>query len=174
MDYGHTVDEWAEEDSEDFCHACDDWTTADEHNNCKECGVAYNTIDPFITPSVTKAYSSPAPTVSATGDLYGRSAGYTWGSGGSWWNRGVTAMTSMWGHSSSQSDKKTRMLKHKRHLDSLCKVVDPTVKHVLNYATDKSYSSINRGLIYVDGSLLETNDDKLDVVAGQLYMRSYI
>ena len=166
MDYGHSVDEWAEDDSADFCHACDDWTDADDHNCCSACGVEYNTIDPFLTPSVAKAYSSPSPTVSATGDLYGRTAGYTWGRGGSWWNRGVTAMTSMWGHSSSQSDKKSRMLKHKRHLDSLCKVVDPTVKHVLNYATDKSYSSINRGLIYVDGSLLETNDDKLDVVAG--------
>jgi len=165
MDYGHSVDEWAE-DTDDFCDGCDDWTDGDDHGNCSACGNSYKTVDPFLTPSVAKAYSSPAPSVSATGDLYGRTAGYTWGSGGSWWNRGVTAMTSMWGQSSSQSDKKTRMLKHKRHLDSLCKVVDPTVKHVLNYATDKSYSSINRGLIYVDGSLLEANDDNLDVVAG--------
>ena len=54
-------------------------------------------------------------------------------------------MTSMWGHSSGQSDKKQRLLKHKRHLDSLCKVVDPTVPHTLNFATDSSYSSITEG-----------------------------
>jgi|TARA_X000001382_G_scaffold3259_4_gene3475 hypothetical protein len=166
MDYGHSIDEWAEDTEDDFCDACDDWTDDDGHGNCKACGIKYKSVDPFISPAVATAYSSTAPTVSASGDLYGRTSGYTWGSGGSWWNRGVSAMTSMWGHSSSQSDKKTRMLKNKRHLDSLCKVVDPTVKHTLNYSTDSSYSSINRGLIYVDGSLLEDNDDKLDVVAG--------
>ena len=166
MDYGHSIDEWAEDTEDDFCDACDDWTNDDGHGNCKACGIKYKSVDPYISPAVATAYSSDAPSVSASGDLYGRTSGYTWGSGGSWWNRGVSAMTSMWGHSSSQSDKKTRMLKHKRHLDSLCKVVDPTVPHSLNFSTDSSYSSINRGLIYVDGSLLEVNDDKLDVVAG--------
>ena len=166
MDYGHSIDEWAEDTEDDFCDVCDDWTNDDGHGNCKACGIKYKSVDPFISPAVATAYSSSAPTVSATGDLYGRTSGYTWGSGGSWWNRGVTAMTSMWGHSSSQSDKKQRMLKHKRHLDSLCKVVDPTIPHTLNYASDSSYSSINRRAIFVDGSLLEVNDDKLDVVAG--------
>jgi hypothetical protein len=166
MDYGHTIDDWAE-DTDDFCDACDDWSEDDGHGNCKSCGVAFKSVDPFLTPSVAKAYSSPAPTVSASGDLYGRGAGYTWGRGGSWWSSGVSAMTSMWGNNRlADSDKKVRMLKHKRHLDSLCKVVDPTVKHTLNYATDSSYSSINRGLIYVDGSLLEKDDDNLDIVAG--------
>ena len=55
MDYGHSVDEWAEDDSADFCHACDDWTDADDHNCCSACGVEYNTVDPFLTPSVAKA-----------------------------------------------------------------------------------------------------------------------
>jgi hypothetical protein len=167
MDYGHSIDEWAEDTEDDFCDACDDWTDDDGHGNCKVCGIKYKSVDPFISPAVANAYSSTAPSVSATGDLYGRTSGYTWGSGGSWWNRGVGAMTSMWGQSSVyQSDKKQRLLKHKRHLDSLCKVVDPTVPHTLNYSTEGSYSSINRGLIYVDGSLLEINDDKLDIVAG--------
>ena len=167
MDYGHSIDEWAEDTEDDFCDACDDWTDDDGHGNCKVCGIKYKSVDPFISPAVANAYSSTAPSVSATGDLYGRTSGYTWGSGGSWWNRGVGAMTSMWGQSSVyQSDKKQRLLKHKRHLDSLCKVVDPTVPHTLNYSTEASYSSINRGLIYVDGSLLEINDDKLDIVAG--------
>ena len=166
MDYGHSIDEWAEDTEDNFCDACDDWTDEDGHGNCKACGIKYKSVDPYISPAVATAYSSTAPTVSASGDLYGRTSGYTWGSGGSWWNRGVGAMTSMWGDTSVQSDKKQRLLKHKRHLDSLCKVVDPTVSHTLNFSTDSSYSSINRGRIYVDGSLLEVNDDKLDVVAG--------
>ena len=167
MDYGHSIDDWADSE-EDFCDACDDWAEDDGHGNCKACGIKFKSVDPFISPSVAKAYTSTAPTVSSTGDLYGRGTGshFTWGSGGSWWSSGVGAMTSMWGHSARDTDNKARMLKHKRHLDSLCKVVDPTVKHTLNFATDKSYSSINRNLIYVDGSLLETDDDKLDVVAG--------
>ena len=122
MDYGHSIDEWAEDTEDDFCDACDDWTDDDGHGNCKACGIKYKSVDPYISPAVATAYSSDAPSVSASGDLYGRTSGYTWGSGGSWWNRGVSDMTSMWRHSSSQSDKKTRMLKHKRHLDSLCKV----------------------------------------------------
>ena len=68
MDYKTSVDDWAE-DTDDFCHACDDWTDADEHGNCSDCGIAYNTVDPFITPSVAKVYSSPAPSVSAYGDV---------------------------------------------------------------------------------------------------------
>tara|TARA_R110000737_G_scaffold175554_2_gene200774 strand:+ start:1666 stop:3789 length:2124 start_codon:yes stop_codon:yes gene_type:complete len=166
MDYGHTIDEWAEDADDNFCDACEEWTDDDGVGNCKVCGIKFNSIDPFITPSVAKAYSSPAPVVSASGDLYGRSSAYTWGSGGSWWNRGVGAMTSMWGNTSAQSDKKARLLKHKRHLDSLCKVVSPTVKHTLDFATKDSYSNLSKGTIFVDGSLLATNDDKLDIVAG--------
>ena len=166
MDYGHTIDDWAEESEEDYCNSCEDWTDDDGHGNCKACGISFNTVDPFVTPQVAKVYSSPAPTVSAQGDLYGRSAGYTWGRGGSWWSSGVGAMTSMWGSNSADSDRKTRMLKHKRHLDSLCKVVDPTVKHRLDFATEKSYSNLANGSIFVDGSLLNRDDTKLDVVAG--------
>jgi len=74
----------------------------------------------------------------------------------------------MWGGgwSTSTTDREARMLKHKRHLDSLCKVVDPTVKHILQFSTDRSYSNMGNGRIYVDGSLLRDDDDKLDVVAG--------
>ena len=169
MDYGHSIDEWAEDTEDDFCDACDDWTVDDGHGNCKACGIKYKSVDPFLTPSIAKAYSSDAPSVSATGDLYGRGRSYTWGSGGTWWNRGVGAMTSMWGggfNTFERADKEKRLVKHKSHLDSLCKVVDPNVKHVLNYASEKSYSNIARGLIYVDGTLLERDDSKLDIVAG--------
>ena len=163
MDYKDTIDDWTD-DTEDFCHACDDWTEPDGHGNCNGCGIAYNTVDPFITPSVAKAYSSPAPTVSAHGDVWGRSAGYTWGTG-SYWNSGLTS--SSWGNYSQHQTKSARMLKHQRHLDSLCKVVSPVVKHTLHFATEsKNYSNMKNGTIYVDGSLIEDNDDNLDILAG--------
>ena len=160
MDYKTTVDEWAE-DTDDFCHACDDWTDADEHGNCADCGIAYNTVDPFLTPSVAKVYSSPAPSISAHGDVWGRGGSYTWGGVGS-------ATASAWGGwSSSESSSSARMLKHKRHLDSLCKVVDPTVKHTLNFATEgRNYSNMRTGALYVDGTLIKNSDTNLDIVAG--------
>ena len=159
MDYKDTVDDWAE-DTDDFCHACDDWTEPDEHGCCKDCGVEYNTIDPFISPSVAKVYSSPAPYVSAHGDVWGRGGSYTWGSVGS-------ATASAWGGWSTGTSSSARMLKHKRHLDSLCKVVDPNVKHTLNFATKgKNYSNMRTGALYVDGTLIKDSDANLDIVAG--------
>ena len=159
MDYKTSVDDWAE-DTDDFCHACDDWTDADEHGNCSDCGIAYNTVDPFITPSVAKVYSSPAPSVSAYGDVWGRGGSYTWGSVGS-------ATASAWGGWSTGTSSSARMLKHKRHLDSLCKVVDPNVKHTLNFATKgKNYSNMRTGALYVDGTLIKDSDANLDIVAG--------
>ena len=168
MDYHDTVDSWASTDEDDdFCYACDDWAEDDGHGNCKECGVNFKTVDPFISPATAKVYSSPAPRVSSYGDVWDRGTGYTWGSGASWWG-GSGSYTSAWGGgwSSANTDREARMLKHKRHLDSLCKVVDPNVKHTLNFSTDGSYSNMERGSIFVDGSLLRDNDDKLDVVAG--------
>ena len=169
MDYGDSVDEWAEDSDEDYCYGCDDWAEDDGHGNCKECGVSFKTVDPFITPTVAKTHISEAPTVSAYGDVWNRGSGYTWGSGASWWGGSTTGSYTSgwsWGSSVRHSDNTARMLKHKRHLDSLCKVVDPTVKHVLSFSTDKSYSNMSKGTIFVDGTLLEDNDDKLDVVAG--------
>ena len=172
MDYGHSIDEWAEATSEeeDFCYGCDDWTEDDGHGNCKDCGNKYSTVDPFISPSTAKVYSSPAPAVSAHGDVWNRGSAYTWGSGASWWGSSnpTSSYTSMWGGgwSTGRSDREARLLKHKRHLDSLCKVVDPTVKHNLQFSTENSYSDIHKGNIFVDGSLLESGDDMLDVVAG--------
>jgi len=167
-----TVDSWTEagEDDDDFCYVCDDWAEDDGHGNCKECGVSFKTIDPFISPSTAKVYSSPAPSISAHGDVWdrGRGSGYTWGGGGSSWWGGSGSYTSQWGGgwSATNTDREARMLKHKRHLDSLCKVVSPTISHTLSFSTNRSYSNMERGTIFVDGSLLKDNDDKLDVVAG--------
>ena len=164
MDYKDSVDKWADDTEDDYCYGCDDWTEDDGHGNCKDCGNKYTTVDPFISPSVAKVYSSPAPTVSAYGDVWNRGSGYTWGTG-SYWNSGVT--TSAWGSWTRTNNNSARMTKHQRHLDSLCKVVDPNVKHSLHFATEsRNYSNMNNGSIYVDGSLLEDSDENLDVVAG--------
>jgi hypothetical protein len=163
MDYGDSIDEWTEDSEDDFCYACDDWTDADGHGNCKDCGNSYTTVDPFVSPTIAKTYSSPAPTVSAHGDLWNRGSGFTWG-GSSYWSGGGATSWGSWSRSTNDS---ARMLKHKRHLDSLCKVVDPTVKHSLHFATDsKNYSNMANGTIYVDGTLIENDDDKLDILAG--------
>ena len=163
MDYGDSIDEWTEDSEDDFCYACDDWTDADGHGNCKDCGNSYTTVDPFVSPTIAKTYSSPAPTVSAHGALWNRGSSFTWG-GSSYWSGGGATSWGSWSRSTNDS---ARMLKHKRHLDSLCKVVDPTVKHSLHFATDsKNYSNMANGTIYVDGTLIENDDDKLDILAG--------
>jgi len=164
-----SIDDWAEEEDDPYCYGCDAWTKVDDHDNCSVCGLSIKTIDPYTSPITAKVYSSSAPKVSSHGDLWGRGGGYTWGRGGGWWQSTGSSYTSQWdgGWSSSNTDRDARMLKHKRHLDSLCKVVSPTVKHTLNYSTHKrNYSNMGRGTIFVDGSLLYDNDDKLDVVAG--------
>ena len=56
MDYGHTIDDWAEDSDDNYCDACEDWADDDGHGNCKDCGIKFNSIDPYISPSVAKAY----------------------------------------------------------------------------------------------------------------------
>jgi len=106
-------------------------------------------------------------------DVWNRGSGYTFGGGGGWWASGgvgsYTNMSSMWStstydhHSTAQ-----RLLKHKNHIDSLCKVVDPTVKHTLEFASanGSGYTDMTRGHIVIDGKLIQDNDSKLDVVSG--------
>ena len=106
-------------------------------------------------------------------DVWNRGSGYTWGaSSGGWWatgGTGTTSMSSMWStgsfnhHSTAQ-----RLLKHKNHIDSLCKVVDPTVKHTLEFASanGSGYTDMRRGHIVIDGKLIQHNDSKLDVISG--------
>ena len=84
-------------------------------------------------------------------DVWNRSgSGYTWGTGTGWWASGIggaTSMSSMWStntydhHSTAQ-----RLLKHKNHIDSLCKVVDPTVKHtvITTNSPIKAWSTSNQ------------------------------
>ena len=105
-------------------------------------------------------------------DVWNRGSGYTWGGGTSWWqsSHGGSTMSSMWswGGSSYTHNNASRMLKHKTHIDSLCKVTDPNVSHTLDFASDHTsgHTDMNRGHIVVDGSLIKDNDDKLDVLSG--------
>jgi len=169
------IDSWIGDDDDDYCYSCEDWTDNDGHDNCVKCGISFTSVDPYVSASTAVTHSSEAPKVNTyTGDLWGRGDAYTWGSGTSWWNKGVSsiggAMTSMWGGSWSTrtTTDAGRMLKHKRHLDSLCKVVDPTIKHTLDFAYEqgKNYSNINTGRIVIDGSIIKDDDEKLDVCAG--------
>jgi len=104
-------------------------------------------------------------------DVWNRGGGYTWGGGTSWWQRsyGGSSMTGMWSTSVyTQDNHAGRMLKNKGHIDSLCKVVDPTVAHTLEFATKhgSGHTDMRRGHIVVDGSLIRLNDNKLDTLAG--------
>ena len=176
-EYGD-IDSWIGEDDDDYCYACDDWVEDDGHGNCNTCGVSFTSVDPFISKETALKHSSSSTKVNTyTGDMWNRGGAYTWGSGQSWWQRGVSGitdrmspMTSMWGGSWStgHSTDAGRMLRHKRHLDSLCKVVDPTVKHTLDFAYEngRNYSNIANGRIVIDGSLIKDSDDNLDICAG--------
>ena len=104
-------------------------------------------------------------------DVWNRGSGYTWGGGQSWWSRSYvgSSMTGMWNTGSYLADDHaSRMLKNKGHIDSLCKVVDPTVPHTLEFATKhgSGHTDMRRGHIVVDGSLIRHNDKKLDILAG--------
>ena len=173
-DDSYDIDSWTTDSDDDYCYSCEDWTDNDGHDNCKVCGVAFDKIegDVWASGSTAKTYSADSPSISSTGDLWGRSSGYTWGSGGSsWWQSGTGAISSMWGggftNSFQRDNDAYRMKKHKEHLDSLCKVVDPTVKHSLSFAHHSSgHTDMNRGHIVIDGGLLKTSDDNLDITAG--------
>ena len=107
-------------------------------------------------------------------DVWNRGSGYTWGaSSGSWWSTGGSmsgGFSSMWStgiHHSAHNDAH-RMLTHKKHIDSLCKIVDPTVSHTLEFASagGSGYTDMSRGHIVIDGNLIKDDDSKLDVVSG--------
>ena len=105
-------------------------------------------------------------------DVWNRTgSGYTWGTGTGWWASGIggaTSMSSMWSTNYSDHSTAQRLLRHKKHIDSLCKVVDPTVKHTLEFASagGSGYTDMRRGHIVIDGKLIKDSDTKLDVVSG--------
>ena len=110
-------------------------------------------------------------------DVWDRGSGYTWGkTQHSWWSTGgASSLSGMWGggigsyggyYDSGRSDA-MRLSKHKGHLDSLCKVVDPTVKHTLSFGSHRTgATNMETGHIIIDGNLLKTSDDNLDITCG--------
>ena len=174
--YDIDVDSWTsfDGDDDDYCYSCEDWTDNDGHGNCKDCGCSFDKIDgdAWATAHTTKTSVGPAPAISTSGDIYGRGSGFTWGGGTSWWHSdGGSSLSSMWGSGYSTYSRGTddayRLLKHKNHLDSLCKVVDPKVKHSLTFSSHSSgHTNMKTGQIVIDGDLIKDSDDNLDITAG--------
>jgi hypothetical protein len=173
MDYTDTsIDSWTGEYSEEYCYSCQKFIEADMDGNCPICEETLDFgVDWAGSSDTAKTAISSAPSVSADGDIWGRTgSGYTWGGQTTWNQWGGGSMSGMWGsYGGSHIDQGNaqRMLKHKRHLDSLCKVVDPTITHNLSFAnTRTAYTNMATGDIVIDGSLIKSSDDKLDTVAG--------
>ena len=173
MDSKYSVDDWAEVVDDDYCYNCSKWIEATMDDCCPICDEEVDYADKFTSATTAKVAISDAPTVTSTGDIWNRGSGYTWGGGSGWWqNSSRGSVSSMWGswgggYNSYDSGNASRLLKHKRHLDSLCKVVDPTVTHDLDWSSNKtSYSDIRRNLIRIDGSLLKESEDNLDITSG--------
>lgn len=168
-----SIDKWTGEYDEEYCYTCQKFVTTTEDEKCPICEekLGFGT-DEWGSAATAKTYASSAPAVSSTGDVWGRTgSAYTWGRRTTWNQYGGSSMSGMWGsyggYWAGQDNDAARMLKHKRHLDSLCKVVDPTTSHDLTFAnTSTAYTNMNTGQIVIDGSLIKDNDDKLDTVAG--------
>ena len=170
MDYTDTsIDKWTGEWDEDYCYSCQKFVEADYDGKCPICEATIDFgTDEYSSSLTAKTTISDAPSVSSDGDIWGRSGGYTWGGSTTWNKWGGSSLSGMWsGGFSVDTGDAARMLRHKRHIDSLCKVVDPTVNHTLSFGTAKTgYTNMNSGQIVIDGTLLKGGDDKLDVVSG--------
>jgi len=174
MAYADTsIDTWTGEYDEEYCYTCQRFVKTQDDGCCPECNDTLDFgTDEWGSASTARTYASDAPAVSSTGDVWGRTgSAYTWGRQTTWNQYGGSSMSGMWGsyggYWAGRDNNAARMLKHKRHLDSLCKVVDPTVTHDLTFAhTATAYTNMMTGQIVIDGSLIKDNDDKLDTVAG--------
>ena len=161
---------------QEFCNYCQAdvelWDEGDGIFSCPSClnVLAETKDDELVTKEITSTSHEGT-------DIWDRSTSYTWGSGSSWWQGGLSgsSLSSGWSSGttiynsgwSADKGESYRMMKHKNHLDGLAKIVDPTIKHTLDYATERqSYCNMQTGNIRVDGSLILEDDDKLDVVAG--------
>ena len=162
---------------QEFCDYCqvdvELWDEGDGKFSCPSClNLLAETQDDEL---VTKEIKTNTFTGS---DIWDRNTSYTWGGGSTFWGGSLSTTSSLssgWSsgtsiyHSGWTADKGKayRMMKHKNHLDGLAKIVDPSIKHSLDYATkSESYCDMSNGNIRVDGSLILESDEKLDVVAG--------
>ena len=171
----------------DYCQASvEPWDEGDGKYSCPSC--LNILIDDNKTLTAAEAAGYNTYTADVGKDIWGRDKSSTWNTGYTPWWKKATSWGGGWTGYDSQSSlssgwsspattrytgwsvdrtKSYRMMKHKNHLDGLAKIVDPTIKHELDYATVKqSYCDMEQAVIRVDGSLILENDDKLDVVAG--------
>jgi hypothetical protein len=172
----------------DYCQASvEPWDEGDGKYSCPSC--LNILIDDNKTLTAAEAAGYNTYTADAGKDMWGRDKSSTWNTGYTpWWKKAASWAGGVWSGYDSQTSlssgwsspattrytgwsvdrtKSYRMMKHKNHLDGLAKIVDPTIKHELDYATAKqSYCDMENAIIRVDGSIILENDDKLDVVAG--------
>ena len=170
-DDSYDIDDWVGEDDDPYCYTCQDWIELSDDGQCSTCGQAPEE-DKWNDGHTAVVHASHAPHVSTTGDIWNRGSSYTWGGGGtSWWNTGSGgSLTGMWSTGSYVgAGDASRILKNKRHIDSLLKVVDPTVKHSLSFgkkASNDNYTDMRSNSIVIDGGLIRRDDTKLDILAG--------
>ena len=151
-DDSYDIDSWLEDDEDtEWCMNCQaehkvEWEDGAEI--CEHCRHPMSIGDTWSTPDTARTEISASPTISRGGDIWGRSEGFTWGKEKTWWQRDSAyggSMSGMWGGSTtyggiynSVDNDAYRMNKHKSALDSICKVVDPTVAHTLQFANQKN------------------------------------
>jgi uncharacterized protein YegL len=170
-DDSYDIDDWVGEDKEPYCYTCQDWIKISGDGNCSSCGESPEG-GKWSDGHTARVHASHAPHVSTTGDMWNRGSSYTWGGGGtSWWNTtGSGSLTGMWSTGGYTGvGNASRILKNKRHIDSLLKVVDPTVKHSLHFGNKTSsgnYTNMRTNSIVIDGGLISTDDSMLDILAG--------
>jgi len=170
-DDSYDIDDWVGEDDDPYCYTCQDWIELSDDGQCSTCGQAPEE-DKWNDGHTAVVHASHAPHVSTTGDIWNRGSSFTWGGGGtSWWNTGSGgSLTGMWSTGSYVgAGDASRILKNKRHIDSLLKVVDPTVKHSLSFGKKDSYDNytdMRSNSIVIDGGLIRRDDTKLDILAG--------
>ena len=104
-------------------------------------------------------------------DVWNRGKGHTWSGKLTPSFSTRKPLSSMWSFSSyrKRKDLATRLLKHRRHIDSLCKIVNPSVRHTLLFTKKNEYDDLEIATdnpVIVDAGLLKYSDKNLDVFSG--------
>jgi hypothetical protein len=176
----------SKDNTEAWCDVCDDWKTFSDSGMCITCDTFINVSDPEPTTwgglkadiwnrdtgSVWRKTDYTSYTNKSLGghtsSLWSGGGGYYGGYGGfggSYWSGG----TAWSGTSYSSGEKDARkLLKHKRSLESLCAVVEPTIKQKITWKTDSDtyMTNLKTHEICLDGRMLLDDEDKMDVMAG--------
>ena len=104
-------------------------------------------------------------------DIWNRGKGHTWSGKLTPSFSTRKPLSSMWSFSSyrKRKDLATRLLKHRRHIDSLCKIVNPSVRHTLLFTKKNEHDGLEIATdnpVIVDAGLLKYSDKNLDVFSG--------